>query len=58
MANLTIKVEMFECYRNVFPRTGPFHVDRIIILAVNLFAVTTTSFLECFRNFKPLRESD
>ena len=47
---------MFECYRNVFPRTGPFHVDRTII--VDLFAVTTTSFLECFRNFKPLRESD
>ena len=47
---------MLKALEKVFSLTCPFYMDIIIILAVDLFAVTTTSFLECFRNFKLLRE--
>ena len=48
LANLTIKVEMFKALKKVFSLTCPFYTNIIIILAVQLFAVTTTSFLDVF----------
>ena len=45
LTNLTIKVETFEPLEKVFSRNWPFYADEIIILALDLFAVTAISFL-------------
>ena len=49
---------MFKPLEKFFSLNCPFYADKIIILALDLFAVTATSFSECFQNFKLLRELD